>query len=199
MSKKHDELTDHDYDGIQEYDNDLPPWWVFLFYLTIVFGLIYLLNYHVFRTAPTQEQEYALEMEAARTQLAAYEASVAGSLPVAFMESEADLEAGKLVFTKNCVPCHAPDGGGTVGPNLTDDYYLHGNTAQNYYEVISNGVPEKGMIPWNKTLNRKEILQVMSYIHRRLQGSAPATPKVPQGTLISKSLSMRPATPFNEN
>jgi len=190
MSRKHDELTDHDYDGIQEYDNDLPPWWVFLFYLTFVFALIYLLNYHVFLTAPSQAQEYAMEMEAARIELAAVEASASARLPLAFMEQESDLSAGKEIFTKNCVPCHGPDGGGTVGPNLTDNYYLHGNTAKDYFNVISNGVPEKGMIPWNKTLSRKEILQVGSYIRNRLHGTTPSQPKEPQGTLIDKSISM---------
>lgn len=190
MTQRRDELTNHDYDGIQEYDNDLPPWWVFLFYLTFVFALIYLLNYHVFQTAPSQSQEYAMEMEAARIELAAIEASASARLPLAFMENETDLEAGKIIFTKNCVPCHGPDGGGTVGPNLTDQYYLHGNTAEDYFKVISNGVPEKGMIPWNKTLSRREILQVASYIQNRLQGSTPALPKEPQGTLHDKSISL---------
>lgn len=190
MTQKRDELTNHDYDGIQEYDNDLPPWWVFLFYLTFVFALIYLLNYHVFQTAPSQSQEYAMEMEAARVELAAIEAAASARLPLAFMEKESDLEAGKQIFTKNCVPCHGADGGGTVGPNLTDGYYLHGNTAEDYFKVIGNGVPEKGMIPWNKTLSRKEILQVASYIHIRLQGSSPAQPKEPQGDPMEKSLTM---------
>ncbi|MFZ9939264.1 MAG: cbb3-type cytochrome c oxidase N-terminal domain-containing protein [Bacteroidia bacterium] len=190
MAKNRDDLTNHDYDGIQEYDNDLPPWWIFIFYLSFVFALIYLLNYHVFRTAPLQSQEYAMEMEMARAELAAIEASASARLPLAFMDKVTDLETGKQIFTKYCVPCHGPDGGGTVGPNLTDHYFLHGNTVEDYFNVISLGVPEKGMIPWNKTLSRREILQVASYIQNRLQGSIPANPKEPQGTPLDQRISM---------
>lgn len=185
MAKKHDELTDHEYDGIKEYDNDLPPWWVYLFYLTIVFGIIYLLNYHVFKTAPLQEEEYRREMARAEKQKAAFEASTAGSIQVAFMTGNEDLQAGKSIYDANCLACHGANGEGGVGPNLTDDYFIHGSSIEDYVKVITYGVAEKGMIPWEKSLSKKQIIQVASYINT-LRGTNPANAKEPQGELIEQ-------------
>lgn len=184
MAKKHDELLDHEYDGIKEYDNDLPPWWIYLFYLTIVFGVIYLLNYHVFKTAPSQDEEYRIEMARAEKAKAAHETAEANSLVVAFSTDDEDLQAGKAVFDANCLACHGANGEGGVGPNLTDEYYLHGNKIEDYVKVITYGVPEKGMIPWEKSLSKKQILQVSSYI-QSLYGSKPANAKEPQGELMA--------------
>lgn len=185
MAKKMDELTDHEYDGIKEFDNDLPPWWVYLFYLTIVFGIIYLLNYHVFKTAPLQTEEYQREMARAERQKAAYEASTAGSIEVAFMTASSDLEAGKGIYNANCLACHGANGEGGVGPNLTDDYYIHGNKIEDYVRVITYGVAEKGMIPWEKSLSKKQIIQVSSYI-QSMYGTNPANAKEPQGDLYEQ-------------
>ncbi|MFN3530469.1 MAG: cbb3-type cytochrome c oxidase N-terminal domain-containing protein [Bacteroidia bacterium] len=185
MAKKHDELTDHEYDGIQEYDNDLPPWWVYLFYLTVVFSIIYLLNYHVFKTAPLQDEEYRIEMARAEKARAAYEASTAGSIEMAFMTGADDLKAGKAIYDANCLACHGANGEGGVGPNLTDAYYIHGNSIEDYVRVITYGVAEKGMIPWEKSLSKKQIIQVSSYIES-LYGTEPANAKEPQGELIGQ-------------
>jgi cytochrome c oxidase cbb3-type subunit 3 len=182
MAKKLDELTDHEYDGIKEFDNDLPPWWIYLFYLTIVFGIIYLLNYHVFKTAPSQLEEYQMEMASAERQKAAFEAANAGNFVVAFSTEASDLEAGKGIYNANCLACHGANGEGGVGPNLTDSYYIHGNKIEDYLKVITYGVAEKGMIPWEKSLSKKQIIQVSSYIHS-MYGSEPANAKEPQGDL----------------
>ncbi len=182
MAKKPDELTDHDYDGIQEYDNDLPPWWTFLFYLTIIFGILYLLNYHVFGTGDSQLVEYQKEMARAEIAKAKFEASQ-GNVTLTFLEDAAALENGKKAYEANCIACHGINGEGGVGPNMTDNYWIHGNTIDDMVKVITYGVAEKGMIPWEKTLSKKQIVEVASYIHT-MQGTNPANGKEPQGDLI---------------
>lgn len=182
MAKKiKDELLDHEYDGIKEYDNDLPPWWLWLFYICIGFGVVYMVYYHM-GFGPTQAQEYEQEMQAAALQRQALEAN-AGAVELAFLTDAASLEAGKAIYVANCAACHAADGGGTVGPNFTDKYWLHGNKVADIVKIISKGVPEKGMIPWEKTLNPTQILQVASFV-KSLEGTTPANAKEPQGDLI---------------
>ncbi len=184
MAKKQDELTDHDYDGIQEYDNDLPPWWVFIFYLSIIFGVLYLLNYHVLGTGDLQEVEYQKEMAHAEIAKAKREAS-AGSVTLAFLTDPGALANGKKAYDANCIACHGAAGEGGVGPNLADAYWLHGNSIDALVKVITYGVPEKGMIPWEKTLSKRQIVEVASYIHQ-LQGTNPANAKEPQGELVTQ-------------
>lgn len=181
MAKKADQLTDHDYDGIQEYDNDLPPWWTFLFYLTIIFSIIYLLNYHVLGTGDSQEMEYKKEMARAEVAKAKFEASQ-GNLALSFLTDAAALENGKKAYDANCIACHGAAGEGGVGPNLTDAYWLHGGSIDDLVKVITYGVPEKGMIPWEKSLSKRQIVEVASYIHT-MQGSNPPNAKEPQGEL----------------
>lgn len=184
MAKKQDELTDHNYDGIQEYDNDLPPWWVFIFYLSIIFGVLYLLNYHVLGTGDSQEMEYQKEMARAEIAKAQMEAKM-GSETLVFLTDPSAIENGKKAYESNCVACHGAAGEGGVGPNLTDNYWIHGNSVDELVKVIKNGVPEKGMIPWEKTLSKRQIVEVASYIHL-MQGTNPANAKAPQGELVAQ-------------
>lgn len=184
MSKKvKDELLDHDYDGIKEFDNDLPPWWIYLFYVTILFSVVYIARYHVIGSGASQEEEYLAEMKEGEAVRKKAEAAQ-GMVQLAFSSDAAVLEKGKAIFTANCAACHGQNGEGLVGPNLTDDHYLHGNTIDEVVRVIKKGVPEKGMIPWEASLKPAQILEVASYIHS-LHGSNPANPKEPQGELIA--------------
>lgn len=194
MAKERDELLDHEYDGIREYNNPLPQWWLWLFYATIVFAIVYI-PYVVLGFGPSEAEEYQQEMSAAKvaaaaTAPAAPEAGngqAAGSAPAAAPEGGVSLEgnaaaiaAGKEIFAANCVPCHGPQGQGVIGPNLTDNYWLHGNTYAQIVHTITNGVPDKGMIAWKATLNPEKIRQVAAFV-MSLKGSNPPNPKPPQG------------------
>lgn len=175
-------IKDHDYDGIRELDNALPPWWKWLFYLTIIFSVIYLIRLFVFHSDDlVQNAEYADEMKAA--ELAAPKpAEGTATFQVVLLEDPASLAAGKETWTKICAVCHLPDGGGLVGPNMTDNYWIHGNTVQDLFNTVTNGVIEKGMIPYKDQLSEQKRLEVVSYILVDLVGSTPANPKAPEGT-----------------
>lgn len=180
-------LLDHEYDGIQELDNKLPRWWVWLFYFTIIFAGLYMVHYHVLGHGDLMIAQYEKEMkvgDAIKSQaLAKFEQEMASLTP---SKDQAVLVTGHDVFLKNCAPCHAQDGGGIVGPNLTDDYWIHGKEFKDNLRVIYNGVPEKGMVTWKSLLKPAEILAVGSYIYT-LRGTKPANPKPPENT--------QPATP----
>ena len=177
-------LLEDDYDGIKELDNRVPPWFNLLFLITIIFAIYYLLDYHVFKTGKLQAQEYKEEMQAAAIQRADLMKSGAfvNENTVTRLRDEASLNAGKDIFKTNCVPCHGPDAGGVIGPNLTDDYWIHGGGIKNIFHTIKYGVPAKGMISWQTQLNPKQMQDVASFI-MSLHGSNPANPKPPQGTL----------------
>lgn len=183
IEKEGEILMEDDYDGIKELDNKVPPWFNYLFYATIIFGIYYMLNYHVFKTGKLQAQEYQEEMQAAATQKA--ELMKTGALlnedDVTLLKDPASLSAGKNIFKNNCVPCHGPEAGGVVGPNLTDDYWIHGGGIKNVFKTIKYGVPAKGMITWMNQLNPKQIQEVASYVIS-LHGTHPANAKPPQGT-----------------
>lgn len=173
-------IKDHDYDGIKELDNDLPPWWKWLFYLTIIFAVVYLVRIFVFKSDDLiQGREYANEMEKVAKENPAKPEQAAFKIEV--LHDEASLADGKETWTKICSVCHLPDGGGLVGPNMTDNYWIHGNTVQDLYNTVTNGVIEKGMIPYKDQLSDKKRLDVISYILVKLQGTTPANPKAPQG------------------
>lgn len=177
-------LLEDDYDGIKELDNRVPPWFNLLFLITIIFAIYYLLDYHVFKTGKLQAQEYQEEMQAAavqRAELIKSGAFVNENTVTRLMDAES-LNAGKDIFKTNCVPCHGPQAGGVIGPNLTDDYWIHGGGIKNIFHTIKYGVPAKGMISWQTQLNPKQIQDVASYV-MSLHGSNPANPKAPQGTL----------------
>jgi mono/diheme cytochrome c family protein len=289
MAKKDDNLLDHDYDGIQELDNDLPPWWLWLFYITIGIAIVYMLHYHVFRTGDLQVVEYykeidpnwvapeepgpkhaglfyqspyavsrkditprmlkekliAEQMEAERkvreeqalakaegrdggvilsdisfddlirqamkkatpedleklqtafpdiyASLSSGVGSEAGVFQpsaesqIAALTDAASMEAGHAIFIKNCASCHGKEGQGGIGPNMTDDYWIHGAGMNNMVHTIKVGVPAKGMISWQPVLSEKEILQVTSYI-LTLHGTEPPNPKKPQGEKVEYPL-----------
>jgi cytochrome c oxidase cbb3-type subunit 3 len=176
-------ISGHDYDGIKELDNRLPRWWLWLFYITIAFAAVYFVRYHVIHTAPLQDQEYQNELTSAVQQYK--DAAPAGQVDAATLAPLTDavsLEAGSAIFVKNCVVCHLSKGEGLVGPNLTDDYWIHGCKFSDIYTLITNGVPEKGMISWKTQLSPDQIQQVASYIIT-LHGTNPPNPKAPQGDL----------------
>lgn len=173
-------IQDHDYDGIRELDNDLPPWWKWLFYMTIVFAVIYMIRIFVFRSDDlVQEREYTIEMEDAAMNAPVQEDA---EFILAVLEEEAALANGKETWDKICAVCHLVDGGGLVGPNMTDNYWIHGNTVEDMFTIVTNGVIEKGMIPYRDQLSEQKRLEVISYILVKLQRTTPATPKAPEGT-----------------
>jgi cytochrome c oxidase cbb3-type subunit 3 len=179
--------TDHVYDDIRELDNNLPPWWLAGFYISIVFAVVYLLRYHVFQSAPLQEEEFKIEMAAAEVAKEEYlknAANLVDESNVIMVETEARLLSGKAIFTKSCAVCHSKDGGGGVGPNLTDDYWIHGNKIADVFSTVKYGVPAKGMIPWKDQLNPAEMQNVASYV-MTLVGTTPVKAKEPQGELMT--------------
>jgi len=175
-----DELMGHDYDGITEFDNDLPPWWKYGFYLTIGFAFAYVGYYHMFHAGELQTAEYETEMQQAALLVSADAADPNQLTTYAALTAPADLSAGKSIYTTNCASCHGASAEGKVGPNLTDEYWLHGGEVNHVYKTIKFGVTSKGMVAWKGKLSGKQILQVSSYI-KSLQGSNPANAKEPQG------------------
>lgn len=186
IEKEKDLLMHHDYDGIRELDNVLPPWWVWLFYGTIAWSVLYLVNMHVIDAWPDSHEEYTAQMEQAKADVAAYMASTAAAVDentVTITTDAGALAGAKATFVQYCAACHGPDGAGSetsVGPNLTDGYWIHGGGVKNVFKTIKYGVPEKGMISWKSQLKPTEIQALASYI-LSLQGTGPATQKAPQG------------------
>jgi len=181
-----DILLDHNYDGIRELDNHLPPWWKWLFYLTIVWSMIYLVVYHVFDWLPLSDEEYTNEIVRAEAALEASRAAMTDLIDETSVEITSDateLENGATIFARQCAVCHQPDGGGNVGPNMTDQYWIHGGDIKDLYRTIKYGVPEKGMISWQSQLSPGDMRDVASFILVELQGTTPANPKEPQGEL----------------
>ncbi|NQZ76162.1 MAG: c-type cytochrome [Ekhidna sp.] len=181
--------TDHEYDGIRELDNRLPPWWLYGFYFTIAFAAVYLFRFY-FLDMPRQEDEFQAEMVQAREEVQAYLASLDNLIDesnVTLAMESADISAGKALFEANCAVCHAADGGGGVGPNFTDKYWLHGGDMPSIFKTIKYGVPSKGMIAWETQLSPKKMQQVASYIYM-MEGSAAANPKEPQGEIFEREV-----------
>lgn len=176
-------LLDHDYDGIKELDNNLPPWWIWMFYITIAFAAIYLVRFHILGH-DNQTTEYNKEMEAARVAVEEYKKTAKDLVDVStvtLLTESSDLAAGKAVFSANCVACHRADGGGGIGPNLTDTNWILGGGIKNVFTTILEGGRDgKGMVSWKGTLKPSEIQQVASYVIS-LQGSNPADAKEPEG------------------
>jgi cytochrome c oxidase cbb3-type subunit 3 len=179
---------DHNYDGIRELDNHLPPWWKWLFYGTIAWSVVYLIAYHVTESLPLSTQEYEDQVTLAEEEKLKYLALQ----PVAAVDentlvyaADADILAkGKKVFVTNCVSCHKADGGGNViGPNLTDAYWLHGGTVKEIFLTVKNGYVEKGMPAWGKAMSPQDVRDVTFYV-MSLQGTNPPDAKGPQGTMV---------------
>jgi cytochrome c oxidase cbb3-type subunit III len=177
---------DHSYDGIKELDNHLPPWWKWLFYATVVWSVVYVVIYHVTDSAPLQAQEYEDELtlaeEAKQKFLASQPAAVIDENALVYTNDAAIIANGKKVFiSSNCNSCHRADGGGNaIGPNLTDEYWLHGGSIKQIFATVKNGAVEKGMPAWGKVMKPSDVRDVAFYI-MSLQGSNPKDAKAPQG------------------
>jgi cytochrome c oxidase cbb3-type subunit 3 len=184
LEEENEILITHDYDGIQELDNPIPAWFMYLFYGSIVFGIGYLLNYHVFKTAPLQYAEYKTEMAQADLAKKAFLSKAANRVDentVKLVHDPAVIASGQTIFKTTCAACHGDHAQGNVGPNLTDDYWLHGGKIGDLFKTIKYGVLSKGMPTWEKQLTPKQISDVANYI-KSLHGTKPAGAKEPQGT-----------------
>lgn len=183
IEQEKDIQLDHSYDGIVELDNFMPPWLKYVFYMSIAFAVIYFVNYSVLGLGQNQYEEYEEELAIAAMEEEARGESMLASIDetnVEFDASTPTIEAGEELYAGNCAACHAMDGGGGVGPNLTDEYWIHGGDIKDIFSVVKYGVVEKGMIPWQDQLSPEQMQQVSSYI-LSLQGITPANPKEPQG------------------
>ena len=180
----------HDYDGIRELDNRLPPWWVWTFYLTIFIGVAYLYVYHASDIGLSQHEEYIAEMERGEAEKAAFAARQKNSIDesnLVAITDAASLEKAHGIYIANCAACHGAEGQGGVGPNMTDKYWVNGGSIKDVYMTIKNGVPEKGMIAWKSQMQPTTILSLASYI-KTLGGTNPPNPKAPQGDLYEEVL-----------
>jgi len=178
-----EDLLDHNYDGIMELDNDLPPWWIYMFYGTIVAAAIY--SFMFFGLGYFgQQAELDAQYAEAEIAIAKYkEANGPGidESSVVLVTDAAQIEDGKTIYTKNCVACHMVNGGGGVGPNFTDDAWIHGSKINELFKTIKYGVPEKGMIPWESQLNPEQMQNVASYILTEFKGKNVEGGKASQG------------------
>jgi cytochrome c oxidase cbb3-type subunit III len=176
-----------EYDGIKELDNPLPPWLKYIFYITIIISFAYLTRLVVFKDdSIIQKKEYSKEMAAARakTEVAVKEEAVKTAAQPA-MTQEQILAGGKITFDKICYVCHGKFGEGLVGPNFTDDYWIHGANPEDLKKVIVDGVIDKGMLSYKSQLSGKQIDQVIAYI-LSLHGTNPPNQKAPQGVKVEK-------------
>lgn len=223
MSELDDKLLDHDYDGIKELDNNLPRWWLGLFYFTIIWGVLYLIYFHVLHLGYSSQDQYLKEMDPNYVPASQTDGKLFGIIPTyvapytnlrgdptpwtalqgsgkqtivlltsesdtatyQFLNDSAGLAAGADVFARNCVPCHGKNAEGGIGPNLTDDYWLHGATPTDIVKSVKYGYPAKGMISWRAFLKEDQILQVAEYVNS-LRGSNPPNAKPPQGDLVTE-------------
>lgn len=177
-----DHLLDHNYDGIQEYDNPMPRWWVAIFWATIVFSVFYVIFYH---GGPGK-----LAIEAYNEDMVAYYdlqaqqflalGEITEDTLHGLMDNEAMMAGAQQVFVSRCAQCHGTNAEGNIGPNLTDQYWLHGNQLTDIYRTIMEGVVDKGMQSWRNVLRPAEIMSLAAYVGT-LRGTEPPNPKAPQG------------------
>lgn len=188
QKKLKDVLTGHNYDGIKEYDNPLPGWWLYLFYITIAWSVVYMFYYHFTNLGPSSAEEYTMEIQKATENKAGLDLTAAtfNFDDITLTNDPAALSEANDIFVKNCVSCHGQGGAGTIGPNLTDDYWIHGGSPANIAKVIYNGVPEKGMISWKNIISNEQIVKLVSYI-KSLRGTNPPNAKAPQGNLEAEN------------
>ncbi|MBK7665952.1 MAG: c-type cytochrome [Sphingobacteriaceae bacterium] len=185
VEKEAEILMDHDYDGIKELDNNLPPWWKYGFYLTIVVAIVYMIHYHGAKTGSLQAKEYADEVKAAEIAIAETMKNSASNVDegsVKMLTAEVDLTTGKNLFVTSCAACHGQLGEGGVGPNLTDDYWVHGGSIVDIFKTVKYGWPDKGMKAWKEDLSPMQMAQVTSFI-KSLRGTNPPKGKEKQGDL----------------
>ncbi|CAN5803893.1 hypothetical protein BH11BAC7_BH11BAC7_22880 [soil metagenome] len=180
-------MMDHDYDGIRELDNNLPPWWKYGFYLSIVVSVIYLFHYHVFHTGKLSGEEYSQEMKDGAISIAEYQKSAVNLVDentVKYLSDPASLNEGSVIYKQNCVACHGESGEGKdgLGPNFTDDYWLHGGSINSVFRSVKYGWTDKGMKSWQQDLKPSEIQLVVSFI-KSIRGTNPPNAKEKQGEL----------------
>ncbi len=182
IEKEQEILLSHNYDGIRELDNRIPPWFKMLFYGTIIWAAIYMLAYHVLDDGQVQSKEYKVEIEKAKLErdFLIRTGAFINEETVVFVNDPAELSEGKEIYFKNCATCHGQNGGGLVGPNLTDDYWIHGGGIKNIFKVIKYGVPAKGMISWETQLDPKKMQAAASYI-LTMHGTNPPNGKAAEG------------------
>jgi cytochrome c oxidase cbb3-type subunit III len=176
----------HDYDGIRELNNRLPPWWLYGFYLTIIIGGIYLWRFHVSHTGPTSKEEFETAVAQADIKIQQYLKSKGESVDentVTLLTKAEDLAEGKQMFVKSCASCHKADGAGDVGPNLTDDYWLHGNDVKSIFKTIRYGI--NAMPQWQNSYSNKQIAQLTSFV-KSIHGTNPPGGKAPQGEMAKE-------------
>jgi cytochrome c oxidase cbb3-type subunit 3 len=185
IEKEQDILLDHDYDGIKELDNSLPPWWKYGFYFTIVVAVVYLYYFHGGGNGPSSIDEYTAEVRKGETDKEAYLVKSANNIDenTVKLGDVASIAAGAALFQTSCFACHQKDGGGGVGPNLADDYWLHGGSVKDIFKSIKYGWPDKGMKSWKDDFSPKQIADLSSFI-KSLKGTKPAAPKEKQGELF---------------
>ncbi|MBL0937571.1 MAG: c-type cytochrome [Gemmatimonadaceae bacterium] len=184
-SAPNDKLLDHTYDGIQEYDNPMPRWWLLTFAGTIIFSVVYVINVGPVGNGDGRIADYENSLKA---YAAAHPAPAGGSASAeqlnALLADAGSVAKGKDTYTSYCASCHGPDGGGIIGPNLADAYWLHGGDIASIYKTVSQGVLAKGMPPWEKSLKPDQLQSVVAYV-ASLKGSSPSNPKAPQGELVT--------------
>ena len=184
LDREAEVATDHNYDGIIELDNSLPPWWVYMFYGTIIFAITYMI-YFTYFDGPTQQMEYDTEVAQAiqkKNEFLKKTAALVDETSVLILTDATALAKGKSGYITKCAACHGMNGEGLVGPNLTDDYWIHGGSIKDIFKTIKYGWPEKGMISWESQITPMEIQQISSFIIT-IKGTNPANPKAPQGTI----------------
>lgn len=190
-----DRLLDHQYDGIQEYDNPMPRWWINIFWATILYSVLYVLNVPGIGIGKGRMANYekdVAEAEARRPRTPAPDVTDAMLLGISASPSE--VGEGKAKFTTLCAPCHQPDGGGLIGPNLTDAYWIHGARPIDIHRTVHDGVQAKGMPAWSLVLPPGELSEVVAYV-MTLRGTAPKQPKGPEGINADSAAAASPAAP----
>jgi cytochrome c oxidase cbb3-type subunit III len=195
LSMEKELVMEHTYDGIAELDNPTPPWFMYLFYSSIVIAVSYMIMYHVIGDGQIMTTEYAQENVEADQANIAYMKKFANSINennVVVLVDAKSVETGGKIYAKNCVACHGDKGQGGVGPNLTDEFWLHGGSTKAVFHTLMEGVPEKGMISWKKTLNPIQLQHLVSFLSR-FQGTNPENGKAPQGDKYVATALEKPA------
>lgn len=190
MAGEQDKKLDHNYDGIEEYDNQLPRWWLGTFYITLIFGVVYWFYYHTTHAGPDMYERLAANKKEHAALLAEIEAKqpkMDAARIYSFIKDEAAMAEAKDTFAKNCAVCHGENAQGVVGPNLTDSFWIHGGEPEQILKTVNKGVVEKGMLAWKGVLPKELIGKTVAYIIS-LEGSNPADAKAPQGTEYKRVL-----------
>lgn len=178
-------MLDHEYDGIRELDNNLPPWWKYMFYATIIFAFVYIIRFHITGDGKLSHEEYMAEMNAAvaeKAEIMASAGEIISEENVVYLVDAPSIEKGAAIYKGNCATCHGQLGEGGAGPNLTDEYWLHGGGIKNVFKTIKYGVPEKGMIAWQSQFSPSQMQEVASYV-LSLQMTNPPNGIPPQGEI----------------